>query len=39
MDPPVALVSAASTTPPLYLTPQIVVPVFLYDIGLITFFY
>jgi hypothetical protein len=34
MDPPVALVSAASTTPSANLTPTMVVPVFLWDIDL-----
>ncbi len=34
MDPPVALVSAASITPSANFTPTIVVPVFLWDIDL-----
>ena len=38
MEPPVALVSAPSTTPPSNLTPTIVVPVFLCEVGSITCF-
>ena len=38
MDPPVALVSAARTTPPANLQPTMVVPVFLWETALVFFY-